>query len=168
MSKARVDWTFGERPVSSSKMDQEITDYITPGVPIWSYFYKFSHATAESGGTGGAASTNGCAFFPYNPQKSVHNRLYLLGGAFANNNDESDEFDLSFDGGATWTPAFPSVTAAPVTIYSVTLAEIWDLDAQVATFQWIGWRWAGPPIAPGGEMNLALIGFLYNSTDNPF
>lgn len=157
MSKARVSWAFQERPVSSTKMNQVVIDYITPALPIWSTFYTFE-ATA--------LSTSPRLFYPYNPQKSVFNRLYLIGAAVANGSDETDEFDVSFDGGASWTPAFPSVTAAPVTILATTLAETWNLDVQVATFQWIGWRWAGPPVT--SSAHLGFIGFLYNSSNTPF
>lgn len=164
MSKARVSWAFQERPVSSSKMNQANTDYITPGVPIWSYFY--SHTVAD---TIGAYATAPRGFFPYNPQKSVHNRLYIFGfAAQSAGGDQTAEFDVSFDGGATWTPAFPSVAAAPVTLGAGTLFEIWDLDVQVATFQWIGWRWAGPAMVGGTSMSLGFQGFLYRSTDTPF
>jgi hypothetical protein len=165
MSKARVSWAFQERPVSSSKMNQANTDYMTPGVPIWSYFYRFQN---DSGVNVGAGPLLGGGFYPYNPQKSVYDRLYLIGAAFNGASEESDEFDLTFDGGATWTPAFPSAAAAPITILSTTVAETWNLDVQVATFQWIGWRWAGGGVSTGTAFVLGLQGFLYRSTDTPF
>jgi hypothetical protein len=164
MSKARVNWAFQERPVSSTKMNQANTDYITPGLPIWSYWFKFNN---DSGGlTGGG----GVGYYPYNPQKSVYDRLYIFGGAFTSSGgDETDEFDVTFNGGASWTPAFPSLTASPVGLVGAfTLAETWDLDVQVATFQWIGWRWSGPGPTSGNEFILGFQGFLYRSTDTPF
>lgn len=165
MSKARVDWAFGERPVSSSKLDQANTDYITPGNPIWSirdeWFWDSGLMPAIQ-----VPSTN-IAWYPYNPQKSVADRLYLLGRLYIDAVDESDELEISFDTGANWTPAFPSITAGPVSFGADTLFEIWDLSAQVVSFQWLGIR-ISSPIATSANFRLHLLGFLYNSNDTPF
>jgi hypothetical protein len=163
MSKARVTWAFQERPVSSTKMNQVVIDYITPAVPIWSYYDSLSVADSV-----GVASIAPRGFFPYNPQKSVYDRLYVIGAASIIGTDQTSDFDLTFDGGSTWVPAFPSLTGAPVVMISTfTLAEVWNLDVQVATFQWIGWRITEG--MPGGSSGaICFQGFLYNSANTPF
>jgi hypothetical protein len=166
MSKAKVSWAFQERPVASSKMNQAIIDYITPALPIWSFSYNM---TVDDPGVP-VTGLEFYGFYPYNPQKSVYDRLYLIGRVNNSGLERADQIEVTFDGGSSWTPAFPSATAAPVMLgggAGDTLVEIWNLDVQVATFQWIGTRLTDP-IGQGNVGLARLIGFLYRSTDTPF
>lgn len=169
MSKAKVSWAFQERPVASSKMNQVVTDYITPGLPIWSFgndaFWDPGFNGLDPGIPLAQAVVAIYGWYPYNPQKSVFDRLYLLASHFLGGVDKIADIDMSFDGGASWVPAFPSATAAPVSYGNATYAETWNLDAQVATFQWLGVRGNGIVLTTN---HFRLMGFLYRSTDTPF
>jgi len=160
MSKARVDWISGERPVGSAKLDEVATDYITPGVPIWSFCIRDFAATEVSSIILG--------FYPYHPSRSVYDRLRVLGSLALDGADNTTNFQLSFNSGSSWTGAFPSAIAAPVDFATpgADRMEDWNLDAQVAGFQWLGVRANVAPVAQ--NLRLALFGFLFRSTDPPF
>lgn len=164
MSKARVDWTFGESPVGSAKLDQVSIDHITPGLPIWSFAYSAFWDSTLTPNTVTPAPNIG--FYPYHPDKSVYDRLYLIGRAVRDGAEFTNDIEISFDSGGSWTGAFPSSTAAPVSFGTDTFSEIWNLDTNVVGFQWLGIR---HNLATFDEnYHLRLLGFLYSSDDDPF
>jgi hypothetical protein len=139
-------------------MNQVITDYITPALPIWSYKFAFDVATPIFG------VSQYFGYYPYNPQKSVYDRLWITAFSSRDGVNAAADFELSFDTGASWTGAFPSLAASGLTGF--TYDETWNLGVQVATFQWIGLRHS--LLAASQSFSCAVFGFLYRSTDTPF
>lgn len=166
MSKAKSTWAPNESPISSSKQNQQTIDHITPGLPIWSISFDIVLTTPTS-----QIVTNvRHAWYPYHADKSVYDRLYLLGREIMDGAETTDELEVSFDSGATWTQAFPSAAAAPVDFYASagTLVEIHDISV-ISGFQFIGIRrGTGLPTSFTDNYRLKLTGLLYLSTDSPF
>ena len=169
MSKAPVDWAFGEVPVQSSKMDQVVVDHITPGLSVWSVQV---HAFWDNSlGAGPIMSSVVHGWYPFHADKSVHNRLYLLAREVMDGSETTANLEVTLDSGATWSPAFPSATAGPVEWFGAgpgTLFEIWDVST-ITGFQWIGIRRGSTvPTSFTTSYRLAIAGILYNLTFNPF
>lgn len=164
MSKPRTSWVSNESPASSSKQNQQTIDYMTPGVPVWSFAFTAYAPTPSS------IDNYQLGFYPHSPSKSVYNRLRIIGAANVSGVDDSLDYEISFDSGSTWTAAFPSASVAPVSLMSsaVTYVEDWNLDAQVTSFQYIGIRCGDMTALNDSSAVIKLFGFLFNITDNPF
>ena len=174
MSKLRETIAFQEL-LTSSKTNQLISDYITPGKLImhvtgcW-----FAHATPSYIG-----------WWPFNPNKNVFDRIRILGQAWTpagGGQPLGSWLEYTLDSGGSWTaigaginiagllitlPADPIGIGPPPT--ELTLAY-WDVDiSSIAATELIGFRLNDA--GGGGGHNTAVVDlsmFLYLSTETPF
>jgi hypothetical protein len=163
MSKARVDWIFGEIPVQSTKMDQITTDWITNGVPIMGHsgFWSIPNLGSVQVAMG---------WYPYNEDKSVHNALRLLFGWTESTGSMFSSFQISLDTGGTWNDALSGSVAPPVDLMTAAEHMVTHSLTGITGSQWIGFRIAvnNPDITNTQFFLYFFQAFLYNTTDTPF
>jgi hypothetical protein len=169
MPKAIVDFTSNERPVLSSKMDQVVTDYVTPGLPIISLssLWFVDNRPVGDGGNGitvAGVSQKVLGWYPYNGAKSVFNRMRLLFGYSEIDGATFTNLQFTTDSGGTWSNALAGAVAPSVDLNLANeFMNTFDLSA-VTTAQWIGFRMSMLfDVTDESAFNFMLTAFLYNS-----
>jgi hypothetical protein len=170
MSKARVSYSNGERPVPSAKQNQAITDYIVMGIPIISLsgIWFMDNTTGPGPGMLGGWSDKVLGWYPYTADKSVQNQLRILFG-YTVSQATFTNLEYTTDSGSTWNNALSGAVAPPVDLNLVNeFMNTFSLTS-VSGSQWIGIRSSGF-FDPSGVsyFNFVLTAFLYNSTNTPF
>ncbi len=165
MPKARVDWAFNEA-LTSSKHDEQTTDYITPGVPIWN---------VQGDSIGGAVPAGGIIFaetwYPYNGAKSVYDRLRIIGSYTNTSGLGIGVWEYTIDNGAAWVPV--AIAAPPVALTANragAAGQTYDHTVNLAGV--VGATWLGLRMdnTGAGWLNAGFwfVGLLYLSSDTPF
>jgi hypothetical protein len=110
MTRARTTYVFGETPLTSSKLNQEVSDYLTRGQLIVS---SVGHALRVST-TGGASllppaagSWVNLGWYPFNPLKQVYDRMDIIFNLHASGTATDLHIQYSLDSDASWINANP-------------------------------------------------------------
>lgn len=169
MTKGKEVYTFGEAPARSTKINQWVTDYITTQREVFNFTATYDL------NIGGFARPNFwyMGWWPYNPDKSLYNRLrvhYRLFWSGAVN----VVLEYSLDSAATWVPfavAGPGFTGLPLSVPVATLANSQAVDIPldgITGFQHIGLRTDNDLPGVSNHLAINLMGFLWSTTDTPF
>jgi len=165
MTKARVNWLFGQVPVPSAQLDQVTTDWMTNGLPIMGHsgLWRLPPLFIFTGDLA-------FGWYPYNADKSVFDELRLLFGWTEEIGGMFNTFEISLDSGATWADALAGSVAPPVDLGTAAEHMVTHVLTSITGSQWIGFRIdvANPDLTDERMFRYAFQAFLYNSTDNPF
>jgi len=180
MSKAREAWIFQE-VVSSSKLNQANTDWITRAVPILSTVGSADATTFQGGGAKGISNTIVFPAYPYNPAKRVEDRMrvWAIVQWDESNTGTPWVIEYTLDSGTVWNnAALPDVIPAnvvPITPYGATSnpgtedfirnQQTIDISGIAAT-QWLTWR-IRSTAALDNFVAWSIGVWLYNSVDTP-
>jgi hypothetical protein len=170
MSKTPVNFSFKEA-LTSGEHNAQTIDYLTSGE-------SFCHATTLLySATGPRPITVG--WHPYNPNKSVWNRLRMLGGVEVTGIPVPlpPMPEYSLDSGVTWTAVAPAVGGLPIDVGRGGSPPTFPFDTTVnlevgaggpVVFEFIGIRWPRITGGVGFTIDWMLTSFFYNSAFNPF
>ncbi|MDX1388813.1 MAG: hypothetical protein R3344_06460 [Acidobacteriota bacterium] len=171
MSKARVDWAFNE-VLTSSKHDEQTTDYLTRGQLICS-----TVGLAEDQGATALPLLIHFPPYPFNPAKQVFDRMRIL-GIVRTEPGAGGTYGVRYtlDSGASFaTTTLPD--AAPFAMVppqgaSGTTVDVGPGQATIDISGIAAFQWIGIAIERGGSsptwVTWSLAAFLYLSTDDPF